>query len=299
VTPPVGGPIAYVVDGENRRVGKQVNGTVTQGFLYKDAVNVVVQLDGSGNVVNRFVFASKRNVPDYFTSSAGTFRILSDHLGSPRLIANTSTGSVVQEIDYDEFGNVTSDTSPGLTPFGFAGGLYDKDTGLVRFGARDYDASVGRWTAKDPSGFAGGQINLYVYGGNDPVNEQDPNGRTDWGPFGGSCCNGTNDVEWTITGNCDWTPIGPGQCSGVNEDCDAITCNGVFYKIRNYEAATCTDSSSGLGATTWWGSSYAIGPDRGWSPTCGGGANASDISGICGGSNDNQPAYDWASCQCQ
>ena len=65
----------------------------------------------------------ERDVPD-----------LSDHLGSPRLVVNTSSGAVVEEIDYDEFGNVTNDTSPGLTPFGFAGGLYDKDTGLVRFG---------------------------------------------------------------------------------------------------------------------------------------------------------------------
>lgn len=123
VTLPLGGPIAYVVDGENRRVGKQVNGVLTQGFLYKDALNVVVQLDGSGNLVSRFVFGSKRNVPDYFTSSAGTFRVLSDHLGSPRLVVNSATGSVVEEVEYDEFGSVTNDTSPGLTPFGFAGGL--------------------------------------------------------------------------------------------------------------------------------------------------------------------------------
>jgi RHS repeat-associated protein len=34
-------------------------------------------------------------------------------------------------------------------PFGFAGGLQDKDTGLVRFGYRDYDPDVGRWTAKE------------------------------------------------------------------------------------------------------------------------------------------------------
>jgi hypothetical protein len=40
-------------------------------------------------------------------------------LGSPRLIVNTSSGAVV-EMDCDEFGNITNDTSAGLTPFGFA-----------------------------------------------------------------------------------------------------------------------------------------------------------------------------------
>jgi RHS repeat-associated protein len=168
-------------------VGKQLNGALTQGFLYKDALNVVVQLDGSGNVVNRFVFGSKPNVPDYFTSSAGMFRILSDHLGSPRLVVNTSSGSVAEEIDYDEFGNVTNDTSPGLTPFGFAGGLYDAGTGLVRFGARDYDASIGRWTAKDPIRFDGGQVNLYVYANNDPVDSKDPDGLYNYKGLGGTC----------------------------------------------------------------------------------------------------------------
>jgi RHS repeat-associated protein len=181
VTPPNGRTISYVIDGENRRVGKKVGGALTQGFLYKDALNVVVQLDSGGNVVSRFVFGSKPNVPDYFTSSADTFRILSDHLGSPRLVVNTASGSVVEEIDYDEFGNVTNDTSPGLTPFGFAGGLYDADTRLVRFGARDYDASVGRWTSKDRIRFGGG-MNLYGYVVNDPVN------RLDWFGLDGTDC---------------------------------------------------------------------------------------------------------------
>jgi RHS repeat-associated protein len=183
--------VGYIVDGENRRVGRQLNGTTTSGYLYKNALNVVAQLDGSGNLVARYILGSKPNVPDYFTSSAGTFRILSDHLGSPRLIVNTASGAVAEEIDYDEFGNVTNDTNPGLTPFGFGGGLYDAATGLVRFGARDYDASVGRWTSKDPIRFAGG-MNAYGYSVNDPVNMGDPSGLDPWYcsiPFFGLLCN--------------------------------------------------------------------------------------------------------------
>jgi RHS repeat-associated protein len=61
-------------------------------------------------------------------------------------------------------------------PFGWAGGLEDPDTHLVRFGARDYDPETGRWTARDPILFAGGQTNLFAYAGNDPVNAIDPSG---------------------------------------------------------------------------------------------------------------------------
>jgi RHS repeat-associated protein len=54
--------------------------------------------------------------------------------------------------------------------------LHDRDTGLVHFGFRDYDPDVGRWTAKDPILFAGGSIDLYGYGLNDPINWVDPLG---------------------------------------------------------------------------------------------------------------------------
>ena len=67
------------------------------------------------------------------------------------------------------------DTNPGFQPFGFAGGIHDRDTGLVRFGARDYDPVIGRWTTKDPIRFEGG-VNLYAYAMNNPVVAYDPNG---------------------------------------------------------------------------------------------------------------------------
>ena len=101
--------------------------------------------------------------------SKTTYRIVSDHLGSPRLVVDVSTGAVAQELRYDELGRITLDTNPGFQPFGFAGGLYGPATGLVRFGARDYDPEVGRWTAPDPIGFESGAQNLYLYAGSNPV----------------------------------------------------------------------------------------------------------------------------------
>ena len=60
--------------------------------------------------------------------------------------------------------------------FGFAGGLTDPDTGLIRFGYRDYNPDTGRWTAKDPIFFKGGDTDLYGYVLNDPVKLVDPDG---------------------------------------------------------------------------------------------------------------------------
>ncbi|MDR2790149.1 MAG: RHS repeat-associated core domain-containing protein, partial [Campylobacteraceae bacterium] len=61
-------------------------------------------------------------------------------------------------------------------PIGFAGGLYDKDTKLTKFGYREYDSNTGRWTTKDPIDFQGGDSNLYGYVLGDPVNFVDPEG---------------------------------------------------------------------------------------------------------------------------
>src|SRR5215213_873091 len=177
VTLPDGTTIDYVVDGQNRRIGKKVNGVLTQGFLYQDGLKPVAELDGANLVVSRFVYATGVNVPVYMIKGGVTYRIITDQLGSPRLVVDIATNTVAQRIDYDEFGNVMQDNSPGFQPFGFAGGVYEPATKLVRFGARDYDAEIGRWTAKDPIGFAGSNANLYEYVLSDPVNFTDSTGN--------------------------------------------------------------------------------------------------------------------------
>lgn len=170
--------LEYLTDGRSRRVGKRVNGSLAQGFLYQNQLEPIAELNSTGQIISRFVYASKSHVPDYLIKDGQTYRIVSDHLGSPRLVINTADGSVAQRMDYDEFGNVTNDTNPGFQPFGFAGGIYDPHTRLTRFGARDYDAETGRWTAKDPSRFKGGDTNLYRYTFSDPINFRDTSGKS-------------------------------------------------------------------------------------------------------------------------
>jgi RHS repeat-associated protein len=186
---PNGTKITYIIDPEDNRVGREVNGVLATGFLY-DGDSIVAQLNGSNAVVTQFIYSSRSTSPDYMVAGGITYRIVTDHLGSPRLVVNTSTGQIAEEIDYDEFGNVINDTNPGFQPFGFAGGLYDLDTKLVRFGMRDYTPSIGRWTAKDPVSFAGGDTDLYGYVFADPVNLTDPTGL--------DACKKKRKLKWVV-----------------------------------------------------------------------------------------------------
>ena len=179
VTLPDGTIIEYLIDGRDRRVGKKIDGELLKTWIYRDQLSPVAQFDGEGNLTHRFVYAEKAHSPSWMvridpvTQDEAIYRIVADHLGSVRLVIEAETGMIAQRMDYGPFGEVLFDSNPGFQPFGFAGGVYDHDTGLVRFGARDYDPEIGRWTAKDPIDFGGGDSSLYRYSDGDPVNRFD------------------------------------------------------------------------------------------------------------------------------
>ena len=166
--------VDYILDGLGRRIGRDESGVT--GWLYQDQLNPIAELNSANEVVSRFVFGTRSNVPDYMTKDGRTVRFITDFRGSPRLLVDVDTGEVLQRLDYDPWGLVLDDTEPGYQPFGFSGGHYDPDTGLVRFGARDYHATTGRWTSRDPVLFGGLDSNLYTYAFNDPVNIIDSDG---------------------------------------------------------------------------------------------------------------------------
>ena len=148
---------------------------MVEKYLWQGLTRLLAVYDGGNILRQRFEYADER-MPVAMKMGAATYYLSYDQVGSLRLVADGS-GNVVKRISYDSFGNILEDTNPSFTiPFGFAGGLHDRDTGLVRFGYRDYDPEVGRWTAKDPIGFEGGDTDLYGYILNNPINFVDENG---------------------------------------------------------------------------------------------------------------------------
>jgi RHS repeat-associated protein len=168
--------ITYEHDVFGRRAGKLVDGQVVQRWLYSGGAAPVAEYDAEGVLTTRFVYAGGGAAPAYMVRDGRRYRYIKDVRGSPILLVDVESGEVAQRLVYSPWGEVLEDSNPGFQPFGFTGGLYDPDTGLVRLGARDYDPAAGRWTQRDPIGFAGGDTNLYAYVGGDPINLTDTSG---------------------------------------------------------------------------------------------------------------------------
>ena len=85
---PDGTKIEYLVDAADRRIGKKVNGKLVQAFPVAGPLRPNAELDGDGKIVSRFVYGTKINVPEYMEKGGKTYRIITDHLGSPRLVVD-------------------------------------------------------------------------------------------------------------------------------------------------------------------------------------------------------------------
>ncbi len=172
--------VTYVIDPQGRRVGRKLGANLDREWLYDTQLRLVGEVIGT-TTSRVYGYLPERHLPvmmrETKSGTTTTYRIYGDHLGSLRAVVK-SDGTPVQFMQHDAWGNVLIDTVAAnfdRIPFGFAGGQYDENTKLVRFGAREYDATTGRWLSKDEARFGGGW-NFYEYAGSDPVNKYDRDG---------------------------------------------------------------------------------------------------------------------------
>jgi RHS repeat-associated protein len=178
----------YTYDVLGRRIGIKDSGTQTWTVFNGTGVdaNPYADFNGSGSVSVRYLFGPAVDAILARTSSSGTTAwYLTDQVGSVRYIENTS-GTVLDGITYDAFGNIVSQTdSSDGDRFMFAGMQYDAATGIYYDHARYYDAAIGRFMSQDPESFTAGDTNLYRYVGNDPTADVDPSGMQEKAYGGG------------------------------------------------------------------------------------------------------------------
>ncbi|NDV23962.1 RHS repeat-associated core domain-containing protein [Desulfovibrio sp. JC022] len=165
---PDGRRISYVIDPQGRRMAKSVNGKVAETYSWYDFTTLAVVAFEDGS---RMEFAyDNEGDPVAMRYNGEVYCFASDQVGTIYMVANEA-GHEVKRIIRDSFGNLIVDTNERMNiPLGFAAGLYDRDTGLVHFGHREYDPSIGRFITPDPLGLEGGDVDVYGYCHDDPVN---------------------------------------------------------------------------------------------------------------------------------
>ena len=244
---PDGRRVVYEVDALGRRTAKSVDGTTVDRWVYGvRTLGPIAHVDASGNVDATFTYEADSYTPVSMERNGVVYRLVTDVRGSVRQVVDTSTGAVVESIEYDPWGAVTADSAPGFEPFGFGGGLVDADTGLVRFGARDYDPNARRWTAPDPIGFASGSTNLYAFADDNPVTHRDPSGLRSVCVITFGCAGqfGTGG-GFTVGGGLSDDGHGVGVAdAGVTHGTPTVGCNIQFTCVGLGEGETLSDNES-------------------------------------------------------
>jgi RHS repeat-associated protein len=87
-------------------------------------------------------------------------------------------GTLEETASYSAFGETRTRSGTTGNPIGFTGREHDPETGLYYFRARYYDPGIGRFLSEDPLGLASGDVNFYSYVANNPLNANDPTGKS-------------------------------------------------------------------------------------------------------------------------
>jgi RHS repeat-associated protein len=166
--------IDYLYDVDNQRIGKRIDGAVTERYVL-DRNQIALVFDGNGNQTHRYLYGTQIDQVLADEAPARTLWALGDNQGTIRDLIDNG-GNLVEHLTYDSFGKVISTPITDFR-YGYTGREQDSETGLDYYRARYYDAANGKFISEDPIGFEAGDGNLSRYVGNSPTNFIDPDGN--------------------------------------------------------------------------------------------------------------------------
>jgi len=215
---------SYVYNALGQRVKKvTANGTVY--FQYDEAGHLIGEYDGSGGLIQEIVWMDDTPVLTLRPSSCGLaiFYIHTDHLNTPRKIAERSSPQIVWRWDSDPFGtsspdeDADGDSAASFFNLRFAGQYFDDESGLHYNYMRDYDPAIGRYAESDPIGLVA-SLNTYAYVDGNPVSFFDSAGlaRCTYTISTHTLVCKSNDGNTTATVGPDGVWSGLGQCTNNN-----------------------------------------------------------------------------------
>lgn len=171
----IGSNTRFEYDGGGNRVSATRNGAATR-YVYDPRGRLLAEADESNNIMRKYIYG--KELLAVATPSA-KYCYHFNGIGSTTALTDMNQ-SIANSYTYDPFGTVLSEQETIQQPFKFVGeyGVMAEPDGLYYMRARYYDPSVGRFISEDPLGVDGGDVNLYVYVQNNPINGIDPHGLT-------------------------------------------------------------------------------------------------------------------------
>ena len=156
----------YTADGTKLRTLHNINGVTSQ----KDYCGSVIYENGAAKLWQTEAGYISMNDSKYHY-------YLQDHQGNNRVVVS-ETGATEEVNHYYAFGGLFS-SDESVQPFKYNGKELDTKKGLnwYDYGARHYDASLGRWFVVDPLAEDYYSWNPYIYCINNPIKYIDTDGR--------------------------------------------------------------------------------------------------------------------------
>ena len=195
--------VTFKYDPLGRRIEKKVathhkkddNDAITHTYVY-DGQAIILEYETTGEgkksktEAMKYVHGPGIDEPLAMTKDNDVYFYHQDEIGSVVALTDKKQ-KVVEAYEYDSFGNLKQGFTQPMQLFTYTGRIFDVETGLYDYRARYYDPIEGRFIQKDPIGFKGGDVVLYSYTQNNPVNNIDPSGL---GPIGRACGSGWSEI---------------------------------------------------------------------------------------------------------